>query len=177
MDEINTKKTRDRQKKLKLNILDIVILLIAAFFVLLLVMFFFPKTADAIVGDKTYDITYTVVFSGIDYDIAEEIVDNLQVVDTETGAVIGSVAGAPTSETYYQMEIRHNLAGMPVLEKVEYSDKINLTVDITAKAEYSEGKGYTVNGSRIACGREYGLRISSAYEGKAVCAIITVNAD
>ena len=177
MDEMNTKKPRERKNAWRLNILDVVILLLAAFFVTLLVMYFFPKTADALAGEKTFDITYTVVFYGIEDDIVDEIVDNLRVVDKKTGAVIGSVTGSPSSDNYYEHEIRLDNAGMPVFEKVEYSNRSNLTVDITAKATYSEGKGYTVNGTRIACGREYGLRISSAFEGNAVCTIITVDSD
>jgi hypothetical protein len=176
MDEMNTKKPRERKTAWRLNILDVVILLLAAFFVTLLVMYFFPKTADALAGEKTFDITYTVVFEGISDDIVDEIVDNLRVVDKETGAVIGSVTGSPSSDNYYEYEVSLN-NGTPVFERVEYSDMVNLTVDITAKATYSEGKGYTVNGTRIARGREYGLRISSAFEGNAVCTIITVDSD
>ena len=182
MNEMNTKKPRERKKAWRLNILDVVILLLAAFFVTLLVMYFFPKTADALSGEETYDITYTVVFYGIENDIGDDsdiaygIVDNLQVVDKETGEVIGLINGTPSSNNYYENEIRDE-GGVPVLEKVEYSDRINLTVDITAKATYSEGEGYTVNGTRIACGREYDLRIASAFEGKAVCTLITVNSD
>ena len=177
MDEMNTKKPRERKAVWRLNILDVVILLLAAFFVTLLVMYFFPKTADALAGEETYEITYTVVFYGIDDGVDEDIVDNLQVVDKETGAVIGSVTGSPSSDGYYVNEIGFDDAGMPVFKKVEYSGKSNLTVDITARATYSEGQGYTVNGTRIACGREYGLRISSAFEGNAVCTLITVNSD
>ena len=175
MEEIKTQKAREGKRTF--NVLDIIILLLAAFFVAVLVMFFFPRTADALAGGRTYDITYTVVFSGIDYDVAEDIVDNLQVVDKRSGAVIGTVTGVPTSETHYSLELRYDDAGTPVFERVEYSDKIDLIVDITAKASYSEGNGYMVNGSRIACGREYGLRISSAFDGNAVCTLITVNSD
>ena len=177
MDEIKTKQVREGKRDLKLNVLDIIILLLAAFFITLLVMFFFPKTADALSGGRTCEITYTVVFKGIDYAVAEDILDNLSVVDKSSGAIIGVVTGAPTSETHYSLELRYDDSGAPTFEKVEYSEKIDLAVDITATASYTEGEGYRVNGSRIACGREYGLRISSAFEGDAICTLITVNSD
>ena len=56
-----------------------------------------------------------------------------------------------------------------VVTKTEYPEEFTtVSVTITVTAEYTEGVGYTVDGCRIAVGREYELNFPGC-AGKGVC--------
>ena len=51
---------------------------------------------------------------------------------------------------------------------VEYDDKINLLITVSATATYTEGKGYAVNERRIAVGEKLSVRFPD-FAGEGYC--------
>jgi len=156
MEKSKEKRTRARgtQKSWRFNFLDAVILLVILLFIASMVILFIPRATRFLGSGGDTEIVYTVVFSGVDSGV--EISDQQKVVDGATDRVLGMVDGSPETEEHFELVRDTNSEnGMTVLKCVKVDGKIDLIVTITATANYAEGKGYEVNGCRIACGREY----------------------
>ncbi len=180
MEKTKAKKTRAArtQKNWKFNFLDIIILLLLLLFVAALVILMIPSATDFLGSEGDTSIVYTVVFSGVDESLAlsANIADGQTVVDEATGRVIGTVVGNMQTDPYYEFVSKEHVDeegnSSVLLTRELYEGKKDITVTLTANATYSEGKGYEVDGCRIACNKEYKM-IFPGFTGSGVCTVVT----
>lgn len=184
MEKVNkdTKKLRTArvQKNWRFNFLDAVIVLLLLLFATAAVILLLPQAVDIIGGAGDIEIVYTVVFSNVDENLAltANIFDGQTVTDKTSGRIIGTVTGDALIGDSYQNVIAdgENNAGTVMIESAVLEGKKTVTVTLTANASYTEGKGYEVNGCRIACNREYTM-VFPGFTGEGVCTVVTVNED
>ena len=177
MENINVKKSRatKKAKTWRFNILDVVILVVLLLLIVGSLAVILPKSMQLLSKSNTVNITYTVVFTKVDEKFASNIADGQNVTDKASGKILGTVVGTPSIESYWEFVLKEDGNGSYFLDREQYTDigKINVAVTFTAEAEYSEGKGYTVNGIRIAADREYGMMFPE-FEGIGVCSMVSV---
>ncbi len=159
----------------RFNILDALIILLIVAFVASAVVLLIPNVTE-LLGDKgDRQIIYTVVFSEVDEELAlaADIYDGQTVIDKSTGRVLGTVIGDALVDDSYEFVIKNGaLDDAPLLESGLYEGKKTLTVTLTATATYNEGRGYEVDGCRIACDRVIEM-IFPGFTGKGVCTVVT----
>ena len=177
MENVNVKKTRGSKKTRtwRFNILDVVILAVIVLCVAGILAVLLPQSAKMLAGGDKVNITYTVVFNKIDEALAANIADGQNVTDKASGKLLGTVVGTPSIESYWEFVLKDEGNGSYFLDREQYPDigKVNIAVTFTAEASYFEGKGYTVNGIRIAADREYGMMLPE-FEGVGVCTMVSV---
>lgn len=189
MDENKLKRSAPQKKGGRLNVLDIIIILFLVFTAAIAILLTVRSVEDAATSGQKVKISYTVVIEDIDDAIYKNVFENANrsdntysveigqtVIDGNTGATVGYVAKLPESVPYYEFVLDTDSAGESVAVKKQYSDRHNVIITVTADAYYSEGTGYTVDGCRIAVGREFALRIAG-FSKSGVCDTLNVIAD
>ena len=169
----NKNKKKDR-KGLKFNILDLIIIIAVLFVAVIAVLFTIPKVQDKVGAGEKIRISYTVVFENIDELVFDQISKGQTVTSVENGVLLGTVSESPEAEPAYTYVLVTGESGENTVKKQEDpSGKRNITVTVEADAVYSEGKGYTIDGYRIAVGKEFNLRFPN-YTDTGYCTGITV---
>ncbi len=173
MEENKIKAARQTGSR-RLNVLDVVIIVTAVMLIAVAVVWSVPRLQTFFTTNDTVQITYTVVFENVDESVYDRILLDQTVIDAESGRELGTVALTPESVSYYDFVLGTDAEGNDVAQKQPY-DTLgkNVTVTIRANAEYSEGKGYTVEGHRIAIGAEMQLRFPG-FTGTGYCNGIAV---
>ena len=110
--------------------------------------------------------------------VFDKISNGQIVTESEDGISLGYVLGAPESEPAYSYVLPEGYSiENPVVEKTDdVLGRKNITVTVEAEAVYSEGSGYTVDGYRIAVGKEMNLRFPD-YTAIGCCTDLTVFKD
>ena len=142
------------------------------------VMMTVPKIQDRAEAGEKIRISYTVVFYNVDEAVFDKISSGQNVTEAEDGISLGYVFGVPSSEPSYSYVLPEGVdAENAVVEKSEDAlGRKNITVTVEAEAVYSEGSGYTVDGYRIAVGKEMNLRFPN-YTAIGYCTDLTVFKD
>ena len=92
---------------------------------------------------------------GVEKDFIDNIKENDIVLDSVSKNNLGTVTAIDYNIQYTELKYSEaETAG--VLSPVK--DKYNVIVVISASAEFEEGEGYTVNGTRIAVGEKINAR-------------------
>ncbi len=172
--EENKIKTAGSARPRRLNVLDVVIIVTTVLLVAIAIVWSTPRLQALFASNDTVQITYTVVFENVDESVYDRIMLDQTVIDAEGGRVLGSVALTPESVSYYDFVLEKDADGNDILKKQAHDELgKNVTVTIRANAEYSEGKGYTVDGYRIAIGADMQLRFPG-FSGTGRCNGISV---
>ena len=158
-------------KKRTFNVVDVILGLMILTF-LSIVIFLFASNTDIQWGvGENVKLEYTVEISGISQEMAAKIRVGDQVLDGENAYVIGSVTNTEIDDC---VEYVYNEASGRI-EAVAYTDegssssvRKNLLITITADARYAAGKGYTVNGYRVAVNQDMQLCFPG-YTGEGQC--------
>ena len=152
MNDNNSSVKQKRKRKGRFNIIDFLLIIIVLLIISALIYVFLPsRLINKITSDDTVDIQYTVEVLGVDEDYLDNIAENDPVLDSVTKSNIGTVTAVDYSIQY--TELAYNEDGnIGVLSPI--AGKYNIVITITATAQYEEGKGYTVNGTRIAVGEK-----------------------
>lgn len=150
MNNTNNSTVNQKKTKRKFNIIDfLVLILVAAIIGLAIYAVVHWSNIKSLWASDTVSLTYAVEFRGVD----QEFIDNISKDNTVTDAVsknpLGTVTSIDKTEAY---TIFSNG------KFIDSPDKFNVTVSISATAEYEEGVGYTVNGRRIAVGEIIEMR-------------------
>ncbi len=176
MEKNKRRASRAAQKGWRFNFLDVVIILLIVAVVGSSVALLIPRVTEWLGNDGDITVVYTVVFTEIDEELAmvAEIVDGQTVKDRETGRVLGTVIGDALVDDCYEFVVRPGTEqdDLPMLESGLYEGKKTLTVTLTASATYSEGRGYEINGRRIACNTELEM-IFPSFTGHGVCTVVS----
>ena len=163
-------------KKRSFNVVDVILSLMILTF-LSVAVFWFASNSDFTWGSgQSAQLEYTIEISGISQEMAANIKVGDQVLDGENGYVIGSVTNTEIDDC---VEYVYNESSGRI-EAVAYTDegsslavRKNLLVTITAGAQYSAGKGYTVNGYRVAVNQDMKLCFPR-YTGEGQCISLIV---
>ena len=159
------------EKKITFNVVDVILgLMLLAF--LSVVIFLFASNTDFNWGlGQNVKLEYTVEISGISHEMAAKINVGDQVLDGENNYLIGTVTNTEIDDC---VEYVYNEASGRI-EAVAYTDegssssvRKTLLVTVTAEAQYSEGRGYTVNGYRVAVNQDMHLYFPG-YSGEGQC--------
>ena len=148
-------------KKLRrsFNFVDVLLILFVIAIVFVAVNIVSPRSLISnLRGDNMRAIEYTVELVGVDSDFVEKIKENDTVIDAVSKNNIGSVKSVEDN-VYFELE-----DGVIV----EYDDKVNLLITVSATATYTETKGYAVNERRIAVGEKLSLRFPD-FVGEGYC--------
>ncbi len=157
----NRRKANGGGKKLKrgFNFVDVLLLLFVAAIIFVAVNIVSPRSLiSKLRGDNTRAIEYTVELVGVDSEFADKVKEGNTVIDAVSKNNIGSVKSVENN-VYFQLEEG---------TVVEYDDKINLLITVSATATYTEGKGYAVNERRIAVGEKLSVRFPD-FAGEGYC--------
>ena len=152
-DNANTSvNTKSKTKRGRFNIIDLLLIVLALLIIATLVYVLLPSSAiRKLTADKKTNITYTIEITGIDEKYIDKIKEGDVVIDSVSKNTLGKVVSIDNPTPY--KELRYNEGdAIGVLSPVE--GKYNVIVTISATAEYQQGKGYTVNGTRIAVGEK-----------------------
>ena len=157
----------------KFNVLDVIIIVAVAFVATIALMLTIPKIQHRAKADEKTRISYSVTFYDVDANIVEQLsISNGQTVtDAVSGIALGKVDGDKQIEEAYCYALNpvaDENGNYTVVKQKDVLGKTNITVTIEADAVYSEGKGYEIDGYRIAIGKEMQMRFPN-YMGTGVC--------
>ena len=169
--EINESKVA-KKKTYRFNILDVLLILLVIGVVFVAINIVSPMSfIKKLQADSSHTIEYTVEFIGVDEDFLDTIKENDNVMDSVSKNSLGTVV-AVDYNTHYS-ELKYDEANN-VGKLVDYTDKYNVTVTITASGNYVSGEGYNVNAHRIAVGEKMSLRFPD-YVGEGYCISFSVD--
>ncbi len=162
-------KLKQRVKGGKFNVIDFLLIVVVLLIIGALIYVFLPSSAiKSITADKKVDIDYAIEIIGVDEEFITNIKQNDTVLDSVSKNALGTVTAVDYSIQYtelkYNEENTENNVGVlsPVM------GKYNIIITISATADYEEGSGYSVNGTRIAVGEKIYLRFPN-YLGEGYC--------
>ena len=149
-------------KKGKFNVVDVFLILIVIAIIAAIVTYLVPGLFN-VAADET-DITFTIEFRGVDSSFITNIKNGDSVYDSSKHYMLGNVKSV---ENYAHTVLVYN-EDTGVAEMKEVEGLKNIVVTVTAKAIYTDGKGYSVNGERIAVGCAYNISFPD-FSGSAYC--------
>ena len=148
-----------KKKKRKFNIVDFFIVLISVMLIVVLIYAFSPwSQIQKLWNQNEVTLKYTVEIRGVDKAYGELIKKGDQVINSVNKNSLGKVSGMEPLEVSQVLSYETDENGDAHGVLLDQPDKYDLTVHITATAEYEKGVGYTVNGCRIAVGEELFFR-------------------
>jgi cell division protein FtsL len=161
-----------KKKTYRFNILDVLLILLTIGVIFVAVNIISPMSfIKKLQSDSTHTIEYTVEFIGVDEDFIDAIKENDKVMDSVSKNSLGTVVAVDYNTHYSELKYdEENKVG----KLVDYADKYNVTVTITADGSYISGEGYNVNARRIAVGEKMSLRFPD-YVGEGYCISFTVD--
>ena len=164
--KLNNMDDKSQKSKHKFNIVDfLIILLVVAIIGTSIYTIVSWSDIKALWSTSSKKFQYVVELRGVDAEFINNIKKNDVVIDAVSKNQLGNVQNI-VSEDYSFLNYKND-NGDTIGAMVTDTTKRNLTIYITATAEYEKDVGYTVNGRRIAVGEILELRFpqlaSSAY--------------
>ena len=173
-----------RSKTGRFNFIDLLLVVVILFTVGALIYVYVPNSiVQKITSDKTVEIEYAIEIIGVEKDFINNIKENEVVLDSVSKNKLGTVILVENENQYKELiytepeaETSDNGEYTDIVEKKEgvlspVGEKRNVIVYISANAEYEAGKGYSINGIRIAVGEKMYLRFPN-YVCEAYCILL-----
>ena len=152
----SNKSVKKRTKKGRFNLIDFLLIVIILALIAGIVYVFIPSSlVSRVTADETYEIQYTLELTGVDEAYIDNILENDIVIDSVSKSNLGTVAAVDYSIQYTELAYNEN-ESVGVLTPV--AGKYNVIVTVNATAQHEQGKGYSVNGTRIAVGEKINAR-------------------
>ena len=159
------------RKDATFNFIDFLLIVVILLIVAALIYVFLPSSLiKGLFADDTVEIQYTIEIKGIDENFLSNVKENDVVINAVSKSNIGTVTAVDYSTQYTILE--YNEASQSGVLSV-VPGKYNMVITINASAHYTEGEGYTINGTRIAVGEQISLRFPS-FVGKGYCISVPV---
>ena len=157
----------------RFNLIDLIIVVIILLVIAAVVYVFAPfRWLRTMSKSESKTIQYTVEIAGVDEAFIDKIKESDLVIDAVSKNNLGTVSQEVDYHTKYT-ELSYAVEESETVGVlVEYPNRYNLIVTISATAEYIEGRGYTVDGCRIAVGEKMSLRFPD-YSCEAYCIGLT----
>ena len=167
-----SKYSRDNENDMKINarghirfnIIDFFVVLIVLLVAAALVVYFLPGVTERFASDGAVEITYVLEFRGVDEAFIANIQAGESVYDASQNFNRGTVKSVAI-ESYSVLEYDSSL-GEAVMK--DHPSLKTLVITISASAIHTNGKGYSINGERIAVGGKYAVRFAN-FTGTAYC--------
>lgn len=148
-----------KKHKRKFNFIDFLVLLVVLAIVGILIYVFSPWAhLEKLWTNNKIDLTYYVEIKDVDIDFVDNIKSGNQIINSTNKNALGSVLEISKREKAYVYDYVVDEEGNVTCVRSEQPDKYNITIKVLANAEYEEGIGYTVNGTRIAIGEPLDIR-------------------
>ena len=163
--------TVKRTKKNKLNVIDIILIVVALVLVATLIYVFLPSSwVKKLTANDSKEIQYTIEFVAVDKAFLKNIDKDQVIYDSVSKSELGKVYAVDYSHPYEEL-VYDESSGSGVLVPVE--GKYNVQVTIIATAQYTEGEGYSVSGTRIAVGEKLFAKFPN-FVGEGYCIGLSV---
>lgn len=164
---------KERSRRGLFLIADVVLLAVIVAAIFFMVSLLTPFSLFDNNKDEARTVTYTVEFKGVEKDAFSSLRKGDTVVDKATGAVVGVVTDLEPRKYVVYTDVptaeKDETLDSHVVTRTEYPEEFTtVSVTVTVTADYAEGVGYSVDGCRIAVGREYELNFPGC-AGKGVC--------
>ena len=156
-----------KNKKGKFNFVDLTLVIVTVLLVGVIIYLFSPiSLIKNWISKETKNIRYEVEFTNVDKQFIENIKAGDTVIDSVSKSPLGTVAVDVDHNTKYSVlgavpvstENQENTTNKYTGVMIEYPDRYNVRVIIEAEAGFNEGKGYTINSTRIAVGEKLSLK-------------------
>ena len=167
---IKTTKTKSAKKFGRFNAIDALLILIILAAITISVMYFIPEIASDFTSGNDVKITYVIEFRGVDSDFVTKIKSNDIVYEAGKNYKYGIVKAVENDN--YNTLIYNDTSG--VAELKPHPELRNIIVTVECDATYIEGRGYTINGERIAVGKQYNLRFPT-FAGSGYCVDVKIS--
>ncbi len=169
----------NNKKKRKFNIIDFFILVLIVALIASLVYALSPwSQLKKLWSTDEISFQYSVEFKNVDEQFIQLIENGDLVINSITKKEMGTVIDVDRSQKSYKLHYKENTdsEGKITIEgtPVELENQYDITVYIKSSAIYEQGKGYTVNGDRIAIGEELSLRFPQ-FERSGYCVSIATD--
>lgn len=168
---------KEKKKKKGFNFVDILLILIALAIVGGVVYLFSPMS---FLKDLTSKINgtldYTVEIRNVDIMFIENIKENDIVIDSVSKNTLGTVSAIDHNTKYTELDYQESEDGQYEGVLLEYPDRYNISVTITANADFVDGQGYEVNNCRVAVGEKLTLRFRD-FVCEGYCVYVTPSKD
>lgn len=155
-------KGKDKEKKIGINILDVLIILCVLAIASLLLLVYSPWKLITINSDDTA-VIYSVRVSGVPAEYASSINIGDKVCDTD-GYKLGAVASAVEVESHIMYIFDAHSGGV---KSVVHPELVDLIITVSATAEVRDD-GYLIDGRRIAVEGVYELLLPE-FEAEGIC--------
>lgn len=154
-------KNKSKKKKRGFNFVDFLLIIIALAIVGGAVYLFSPISfLKGLTSKVNGKLDYTIEIRNVDVMFIENIKENDIVIDSVSKNTIGTVVAIDHNTKYTELDYRQTADGKYEGVLLEYPDRYNISVTITADAEFLAGQGYSVNNCRVAVGEKMSLRFS-----------------
>lgn len=151
-ENISTNKSITAKKKRKFNVVDFFIVVIILALIAILIYAFSPwSQIKKLWSSDEVSIEYTVELRQVDESYIDLINRNDDAKNAANGISLGEVA---TIESIEESLVLGYDSTTNEGVFAEHPNQYDITLRITAKADYEKGVGYSVNGCRIAVGEE-----------------------
>ena len=147
-----------KKKSGRFNLIDFFLIVIILLVIATVIYVFAPfSRLKTMTQSESQTIEYTIEVLGVDEAFIDKIQEQDAVLDSVSKNAMGKVIAVDYNTKYTELQyVEQNDQKVGVL--AEHPTKYNLIVTITATADYMEGSGYSINGSRIAVGEKLSLR-------------------
>lgn len=170
-------KNNSKKKKSGFNFVDLLLIIIAVAIIGGAVYLFSPISFLKGLSSKVNGtLDYTVEIRNVDVVFIENIKENDIVIDSVSKNTIGKVVAIDHNTKYTELDYRENADGQYEGFLLEYPDRYNISVTITADAEFLAGQGYSINNCRVAVGEKMSLRFRD-YVCEGYCVYVTPSED
>lgn len=158
-----------KKAKRKFNFIDFLVVLVILALIGILIYVFSPWThIEKIWSNSQTELTYFVEIKDVNPEDIDLIKSGDSVLNSVTKNSFGTVSEVTNIENAYVYDYVMNEDGKMTCVISENPKKYNITVKITASADYKEDVGYSVNGCRVAIGEILNLRFPT-YECSGYC--------
>lgn len=169
---MNDTKEERRDRARRINVIDILFILLAVALVLVSVSYFTDFSFFGI-GGEIRTLEYVVEFEGVDANMADRISSGDSAVSGSERFSMGKVINVEKAQDVRFLYNSEN----SIIERVAIpadengNTTVTLKVTLVVDAEFNAGKGYSVNGNRIAVGQTTEL-VFTGYSGTGKCVSI-----
>jgi len=157
--------TRNAKKKRtgRFNLVDFFLIVIFLLIVATVIYVFAPfSQLQTLLKKETQTIEYTVEVIGVDEALIDKIKENDVALNSVSKGNMGTVIAVDYNTKYTDLQYKKQEDGQGGQTTVgvlaEHPNKYNIIITISAKADYLEGSGYSINSARIAVGEKLSLR-------------------
>ena len=162
--EIMSTAKKAKKRRVGFNFIDFLLVVVILAAITLALIYLVPGLNDRMTSTGKTEITYVLEFRGVDSEFIANIQNGDGVYSVNKNFQIGTVKSVATDS--YSSLVYDADTNSGVL--TEHPSLKTLIITVKATAIYNIGEGYSVNGERIAVGREYYVKTPN-FTGTAYC--------